>query len=136
VSPKHYAEAGLLISEQLKEAPDHITVEMEFMYFLVFRELESIGMGDYVQAATYLEKQRTFLTRHMGLWIAEFSDLVHHHAHTSFYQKLAKVTKTLIQTEQSNIVEKSTVQLAKLNGGEKVSCLHDECTSDGEMINK
>ncbi|MFC1866443.1 molecular chaperone, partial [Chloroflexota bacterium] len=36
-----YAEEGLDIC--LKEAPDHIAIEMEFMYFLIFKEIEAIN---------------------------------------------------------------------------------------------
>ena len=39
---KRYVEAGLDFSDDVKEAPDHIAFELEFMYYLVFKEIESL----------------------------------------------------------------------------------------------
>ena len=37
---QRYQEAGLDLT--LKEAPDHVAIELEFMYYLIYREIEEI----------------------------------------------------------------------------------------------
>ncbi len=53
-----YREVGLDISGDLKEVPDHIAIELEFMYYLVLKEIEAIGNSDFESALDYLNKQK------------------------------------------------------------------------------
>ena len=98
---KRYSEEGLDIG--LKEAPDHIAIELEFMYFLIFREVESIRISDSVTAASYLKKQKAFLETHLGMWVSEFVHNVEANAQTAFYKNLARITKSFIRKEQENL---------------------------------
>ena len=88
---KRYAEEGLDIG--LKEIPDHITIELEFMYYLVF---EQIKAGD---AEFYLEKQSTFLELHLGAWVSEFTDNMVSQAGTEFYKGLGRITQQFVSTD-------------------------------------
>ena len=78
-----YMEEELNIG--LKEAPDHITIELEFMYYLIFRQVEAIRNSDSARAANYLEKQKAFLETHLGIWAPEFANNVESNAQTEFY---------------------------------------------------
>jgi TorA maturation chaperone TorD len=98
---KRYAEEGLDIG--LKEAPDHIAIELEFMYFLIFMEVEAIRISDSGTAASYQEKQRAFLETHLGMWVSEFADNVETNAQTTFYKSLARITKSFIRRELENL---------------------------------
>lgn len=92
-----YREAGLDISEFHKEAPDHISAELEFMYYLIFKEVESIGKADLEDAGDYLERQKRFLGDHLGAWVSEFADRVEENAETEFYKVLARCTKLFVK---------------------------------------
>ncbi len=98
---ERYAEEGLDIC--LKEAPDHIAIELEFMYFLVFREVEAIKISDFGTAASYLERQKAFLETHLGIWVPEFASNVETNAQTTFYKDLARITKSFIKDELENL---------------------------------
>lgn len=74
-----------------REAPDHITAELEFMYVLIGREIEAVRAGDVEAAGRYRQKQNTFLGMHLGAWIAEFTARVKQRAQTEFYRTLADV---------------------------------------------
>ena len=39
---ERYRQAGLDISAKFKDAPDHVAAELEFMYFLIFKEIKAI----------------------------------------------------------------------------------------------
>ena len=96
-----YQQEGLRID--LKEAPDHIAIELEFMYFLIFRPAQAIKNSDSQSAGRYLKKQASFLEAHLGRWISEFTDKVVANSQTLFYRKLAQATRLFIQDDLKNI---------------------------------
>jgi TorA maturation chaperone TorD len=100
-----YKEEGLDVC--LKEAPDHIAIELEYMYFLIFKELEATKNNDFESVSQYQEKQRTFLNNHLGAWIPDFTDKIEANAQTEFYKIIARITKNLIEKDTNNqVVEK------------------------------
>jgi len=96
-----YQEEKLDLS--LKEVPDHIAVELEFLYFLIFKENEAIKNSDDQLAETFHQKQKSFLETHLGAWILQFNDKVQENAQTEFYKDLAKVTKSFIEKDLSKL---------------------------------
>lgn len=98
---KMYAEEGLDIC--LKEVPDHIALELEFMYYLVFRQTQAIRMAEYGMAAGYRNKQKVFLETHLGQWVFEFTRNMAEHAQTGFYKNLAEITNSFIRIELENL---------------------------------
>lgn len=94
---ERYAEEGLDIG--LKEAPDHVAIELEFMYLLVFREVEAIKLADFETANSHLERQKAFLETHLGMWVSEFANRVLSSAETVFYRDLAHLTKLFVEED-------------------------------------
>ncbi len=92
-----YRNAGVDLSDNFRDAPDHIAAELEFMYFLVFKEVEALENSDADTTIDYLEKQRAFLHEHLGAWVFDFADIIEEKAETDFYKNLAKATKTFIE---------------------------------------
>jgi TorA maturation chaperone TorD len=64
-----YAEAGLGPLPGAKDAPDHVTHELEFMYFLAFQEHSS---GE----AVWRVRQVNFWAEHLGVWLPQFAALI------------------------------------------------------------
>jgi TorA maturation chaperone TorD len=88
----------------LKEAPDHIAIELEFMYLLILKEIEAIKNNDLVTAEDYLGKQKSFLEGYLAAWIPEFADRLEINAKTQFYKNLARTTKKLVETDLKNLL--------------------------------
>ncbi|MBC8263890.1 MAG: molecular chaperone TorD family protein [Anaerolineales bacterium] len=109
-----YREVGLGISGSLKEAPDHIAIELEFMYYLIFKEIESIEKSDFENAMDYLRKQRGFLEDHLGAWVSEFADNVEENAGTDFYKCLARATRVFVKKDLDDVLETSIAELSAL----------------------
>lgn len=63
-----YARAGLDTTTRT-EAPDHVAFELEFMYYLAFREAET---GD----AIWFERQARFWREHLGRWLPRLAALM------------------------------------------------------------
>jgi TorA maturation chaperone TorD len=93
---QYYIDAGLNPSDENKEPPDHISSELEFMYYLAFRYLET---GD----SQFLEKQRQFLLTQIHLWVPKFtSDIVKSQIHP-FFSSLASLTNDFIDWEVNQL---------------------------------
>ena len=109
-----YMEAGLSVSEDFRDAPDHISAELEFVYYLVHKEIEAIAGGAYTIAADYLEKQKCFLENHLGVWISEFSARVMESAETEFYKSLSAITGGFIRRNQEGMLQISLQRINEL----------------------
>ncbi len=70
---REYATAGLMLSPRLKEQPDHAAVELEFMAYLCDQEAQAWEEEVLEGAFQVLERQRAFLTGHLGRWFPAFT---------------------------------------------------------------
>lgn len=94
-----YGEGGFDMSADFREVPDHIAVELEFLYLLIYRENEAHRNGDTeaLQAKAALRKR--FLDEHLGRWVGPFTAAVRAGAQSSYYRNLAELTGRFIDLE-------------------------------------
>ena len=92
-----YSEEGL--DFVLREAPDHVSVELEFMYLLINRTIEAVNRSDYDEEHSYQQKQRSFLAGYLGQWVPAFAAKVEDAAQTDFYRKLGSVTRSFVEED-------------------------------------
>jgi len=87
-----YHQAGFEIDDEFVEVPDHVAVELEFLYLLRFRQNEAsrAGLADVFSLWDHLEN--VFLAEHLGKWIGPFAAAVATSARTDFYRELADLT--------------------------------------------
>ena len=89
-----YKQEG--VSVRMKEAPDHIAIELEFMFFLISKEIEGLRDSDLGSAEAYQKKQKDFLEVHLGKWVPQFTEKVEELAQTPFYKDLARSTRAFV----------------------------------------
>jgi TorA maturation chaperone TorD len=83
-----YAEAGLAPGPGPNEVPDHITHELEFMYFVGF---QAISTGEPIWSA----RQQQFRTDHLSRWLPLLAgDILRADVHP-FYNALAQLLSRL-----------------------------------------
>jgi len=111
-----YREVGLDISGDFKEVPDHIAIELEFMYYLVLKEIEAIGKSDFESTIDYLKKQKGFLEDHLGAWVPELAAVMEKNAKTEFYRDLARSTKVFVENDLHVVSATSIAILFSLAG--------------------
>ncbi|HCZ11721.1 MAG TPA: hypothetical protein DHV16_05600 [Nitrospiraceae bacterium] len=80
-----YGSTGLVMGEETGLMPDHISMEMLFMSYLIENGLHDL--------------QWKFLDEHLVRWIPEYCDEVRRHAGTVFYKEVANVMKEFILSE-------------------------------------
>jgi TorA maturation chaperone TorD len=94
-----YHEGGFDIDEEFRELPDHIAVELEFLYLLIYRENEGHRNGS-AEALKAVALKKRFLDEHLGLWIGPFTAAVKTGARSSFYRELAGLTERFVEQEK------------------------------------
>ena len=63
---QHYEDAGFEVDEGFRDLPDHVAVELEFLYVLLFREAEARIRGDAQTLAGVGRMRQRFLAEHLG----------------------------------------------------------------------
>ena len=102
---RQYAEAGLELSPDFTDLPDHIAVELEFMYFLCNKEAEEWKQGNSEAALQRLQNQKEFLAEHLLKWIPGFRESLNKAASLDFYRVMAGVTQEYIHLEHHRLDE-------------------------------
>ena len=92
-----YEKEGLDIV--IKDAPDHITMELEFMYYLIAKQIEATKDSDLQGVQAYLQKQSSFLQTHLARWLPEFAENVQKNAKAGFYSQLSLLTNSFVQND-------------------------------------
>lgn len=100
---ERYREAGLQTSADFKDAPDHISVELEFMYYLIFKEIEAFSGSELQNAIGFVQRQNHFLADHLMAWVPEFVAGINKHAETPFYPSLAGATAAFLEDSHRRV---------------------------------
>jgi putative dimethyl sulfoxide reductase chaperone len=93
-----YEEAGLSGSKDFHDLPDHIAVELEFMYFLIFKEREAMEKSDFPAALELIAKQERFLDGFLVRWITPFCEKIIERSDNGFYTALADCTANFVKS--------------------------------------
>lgn len=90
----YYHEYGFKVEFETARvvSPDHIGVELEFMYKLAIGQIEAIKNKDFESAEKLLKVQEKFLKEHILNWIALYLINVKYEARTPFYHDLAETS--------------------------------------------
>lgn len=97
-----YREADFEMDEDFKELPDHVAVELEFLYLLIFRGNEALRAGDATRYEQARDLKQRFVARHLGLWVGQFSEAMKAGAQSRFYRELADLTNRFVISELSH----------------------------------
>ena len=91
-----YSEGGFDTDDEFPELPDHIAVELEFLYLLAFTQNQARQAGNNEALANAEQLQKRFLDEHLGAWIGPFTAAVKSGAQTAFYRELAALTARFV----------------------------------------
>ena len=94
-----YHEGGFEIDEDFRELPDHIAVELEFLYLLIYRENEARRSDDPEALRAIAGLRKRFLDEHLGSWVGPFTAAVRTGAQSGFYRELAALTDRFVSME-------------------------------------
>lgn len=92
-----YHQNGFTLKEDLKDLPDHIAHELEFLAILTSKEAEASG-SDRVR---FEEIQIEFFSRFILPWIYSFCQRIMSESRSPFYGSLAQLTREFINLEKN-----------------------------------
>ncbi len=94
-----YAQGGFEMDEDFRDLPDHVAVELEFLYLLNFQFNQARAAGDDAAVQALAVLRTAFLVGHLGRWLGGFILAVHDHAQSEFYRALAEFTELFVRLE-------------------------------------
>ncbi len=89
----------LRISPQLRELPDHITTEFEFLHYLTFREAEVRQQG--LDPGSLLRAERDFLGRHLCKWMPRLQARLAKQTTLPFFSGLARFATAFVEADHA-----------------------------------
>lgn len=97
---REYAAAGLSLSPSLGEPPDHVAVELEFLYFLCHQEALAWEERRLHDAVETLKWQASFLEQHLGRWFPAFARQVGGTDNSKIYTAVTVAAQTFISHDR------------------------------------
>lgn len=86
-----YHDAGLKVEEAFKLPPDHIAVELEFMAYLAYNEMEAIKAANSENEEYALELQQKALDKYVSPLARNIGERVTGGAKTEFYRAIGHI---------------------------------------------
>ena len=92
---KQYQEAGL--SVDIKEPPDHIAFELEFVHYISALEAEACEMQEHDKQQNFAMVKKEFFENFLAPWVPLFCEKIRDGATNSFYNNLADCLQKTIE---------------------------------------
>jgi TorA maturation chaperone TorD len=93
---ERYEKEGLARSDDFKDLPDHVAVEMEFISYLIYKEREALETSDLDAVRKYAEKQEAFLNNFIRPWMPQFCSKIKAGTENEFYRSLAECLSVFV----------------------------------------
>jgi len=94
-----YREAGLERGRESNEPPEHIATELEFMYFVCFREAAALAECDEAGSSAWETRRVAFLGEHLQAWLPGLCKTVADESRVPLYVDLAEILASTIKFE-------------------------------------
>lgn len=91
-----FADGGFEVDPEFRDLPDHIAVELEFLYTTFFRMAAAIRDGDQPAINELTDLRHRLIDLHLGRWFPDFHAAVNAGAQCRFYRELADLTAQFI----------------------------------------
>lgn len=91
-----YKAFGVELSQDIHERMDHLSVELEFMHFLAYKESYARCHDGPEKTQIVVDAQKKFIKDHIGRWVPLFSKMLVKKADSGFFRYLADFTSDWI----------------------------------------
>jgi DMSO reductase family type II enzyme chaperone len=95
-----YKRYGVELSEKSDERPDHISIEMEFMQYITYKEAYGIQHGHTAEATKVAaDGQKKFIVNHLGRWVPLFCQFLAQKSAKGLYLHLSGILSIFMASE-------------------------------------
>lgn len=98
---RFYDHFQVKLSDQEKDYPDHLAVELEFMGFLTKKEADAMEQGK--DPAPYRRAQLDFLERHLDKWVHKLDERVQERVREPFYRGASAFLREFVTNHLSYV---------------------------------
>jgi TorA maturation chaperone TorD len=92
-----YKAFGVELSRDIHERMDHLSVELEFMHFLAYKESYARCHDGPDKTQIVVDAQKKFMKEHIGRWVPLFARMLVKKADTGFFRYMAELTSDWIE---------------------------------------
>ncbi|MBP6338933.1 MAG: molecular chaperone TorD family protein [Vitreoscilla sp.] len=92
-----YREGGFDLDPGFADLPDHVAVELEFLYLLHFNLNQARATGETTGLGELQALKGRFMVEHLGQWGQPFAAAVQASASTAFYRELGQFTAQFLK---------------------------------------
>lgn len=94
-----YDSGGFELDPDFRDLPDHVAVELEFLYTLEFQLAASIQAKDPSAVEHAGTLRWALLNQHIGVWLKPFTQALREQAETPFYRLLGEITLRFLKQQ-------------------------------------
>lgn len=87
-----FADGGFEVDPEFRDLPDHLAVELEFLYALLFRKAAALRDNDLSATHELNALRERLIAGHVDRWLPDFQTAVLEGAQCRFYRELADLT--------------------------------------------
>ena len=87
-----YTAFGLQLAQDIHERLDHLSVELEFLHFLAYKESYALCHDGPEKVKTVVDAEKKFVKEHIGRWVPLFSGMLKKKADYGLYKIIADIT--------------------------------------------
>lgn len=95
----YYKAFGVELCKDIHERVDHLSVELEFMHFLAYKESYSRCHDGADKTDIVVEAQKKFVKNHVGRWVPLFCRMLAKKAETGLFKLIADLTTDWMDCE-------------------------------------
>jgi hypothetical protein len=95
----YYKAFGLELAEVVHERLDHISVELEFLHFLAYKESYALCHDGEDKLQIVVDAEKKFVRDHIGRWAPLFADMASKKAQRGFFHLLCELCKAYLKFE-------------------------------------
>ncbi len=100
---KWYRLAAVEISDEYKDLPDHICLELNYLAHLCGKEQAFAAAGDQPMLTRAWEMQRDFLASHVVSWVRGLRDKIYEKSQHPYYRAVADMTVEFAQRDLATL---------------------------------
>ncbi len=98
-----YNAFGVQVSEGNKDRVDHISLELEFMYFLTLKEAFALQNQNTEHVELCKDAQRKFLIDHLGRWTGVFHEVIEKKGDSKFFLNLSQLVDKFVANDSNKL---------------------------------
>jgi TorA maturation chaperone TorD len=96
-----YKAFGVELSRDIHERLDHLSVELEFMHFLAYKESYARCHDGAEKTQIVVDAQKKFVKEHIGRWVPLFARMLAKKADSGFFKLMAELASDWMEFEAS-----------------------------------